>query len=283
MTEAILEPRKLLHIPEKIIDGMIDIVQSHKSKPSQVSQQSQVQTHHGYPQQYTSWNTAYPGYNQNQFQNQGQYVNYGSYPTTPGQIYPSQQGFTASQVQAQGQYQAFPQIQSGNQYQVQNQQSFIGHIQQTPLQAQFQGQSQQSGQVAVSQVPLQGHNQQPAQFGVNQGQIQGQNQQAGQFGFNHGHQQNQGQIQNGQLTGLNSQTGSLVNGNQSGQYGHVFGQNTQFPGQEHGGNGQTGGYQVSNSQPAGPGPTCVCQAWTKPQAKGTGGTGKSEGTTEIPE
>ncbi|XP_021205610.1 putative uncharacterized protein DDB_G0279653 [Bombyx mori] len=293
-TTALLEPRKVLHIPEKIIGGVIDMVQSHKNKPTQ-AYQTQSQTQVQGNQQYTAWappaNQAYQSQSQSQFQGQNQYNNYANYPAVPTGTYPAtvsptipnQGSYGGSQTQ--GQFQNFAQ-QSGNQFQAQNQ-NYHG-------QAQNQFQGQQNNFQNQNQVQLQGQN----QYGVNQpNYVQGQGQFQNQAQYV-GNNQNQLQVQTGQYghnTGQNYQT-SQFNG-QSYQPGQFSGQNTQFIGSGSGlGSaqvpfqglsnviGQNEGLQTPGSQqPVGSGPTCVCQAWTKHPLNGLDGAGKSEDVTEKSE
>ncbi|KAJ8729744.1 hypothetical protein PYW08_001325 [Mythimna loreyi] len=288
---------KVLHIPEKIIGGVIDIVQNHKNKPTQstttVQSQTQTQTqqqgYQGYPQQYAPWNTGYQQ-TQGQAQYQGQYGNYG-YPqlgnTYPQGGYVNTQGYYGgSQSQAQGQYQNYPQ--SGNQFQVQNQQttgSFEGQ-QAGQFQSQVQTGVHGQGQNGQVQVQNQFQNQQSGQY-VNQNQftnvnIQGSqqvNQPSGSFvqpqptGSYGGSQQSSnfvGSQQSGSFVGQTQPSHNYVG--QTQPQGQVtrpsyVGQNhqsSQF--QEQTGNGSNSGFQITTGHHSGaPGPSCVCQAWTKPQ------------------
>lgn len=325
-----LEARKVLNIPEKIIGGVIDIVQNHKNKPAQqttAQSQAQQQVYQGYPQQYAPWNTGYQT-GQTQAQYQGQYGNY-VYPQTgnsyPQGSYVNTQTYPSGQ-QYGGQYQTYPQnSQSGNQFQVQNQQntgSFEGQ-QASQFQSQVQtgvhGQGQQA-QVQVQNQQLQNQNQQAGQF-VNQNQhtnFQGsqqvvnqqnyQNQPSGSFvtqtqptGTYVGHQQSNNFASNQQTQNFAGSQGShnFASNQQSSNFvgqtqpthNYVLGQNkphgqvpqpvfvgqhqqtSQLQGQS--GNqsfgpgpsgSNNGGFQISTGHNSGaPGPTCVCQAWTKPQ------------------
>ncbi|CAH0603545.1 unnamed protein product [Chrysodeixis includens] len=269
MTSA-LEARKVLNIPEKIIGGVIDIVQNHKNKPSQQTAfqiQGQQQNYQGYPQQYAPWNN---GYQLQGSQYQGQYANYYGYPQSGqnyggyvnSQGYPNGQ-YVGPQSQGQNQYQNYP----GNQFQAQNQQNSV-----------FEGQYQNQVQNQQSQV---------------QGQNQYQNQQSGQF-VSQNQQTNvhyQGAQQGGQQPNYPSQPsgGFVAPAQPTGSYGGQ--QTTQFVTQQTSTGGQVqqtshfqgqsgnqsvgpgpatgpqnGSFQISSGhQSGGPGPTCVCQAWTKPQ------------------
>ncbi|XP_022820926.1 PIN+ prion protein RNQ1-like [Spodoptera litura] len=277
-----LEGRKMMHIPEKIIGGVIDIVQNHKNKPTQQTTTVQTQTQQqsfqqGYPQQYAPWNTGYQ--NQGQSQYQGQYVNYGypqqgSYPQggyLNNQVYPSNQQFGASQVQGQYQQANTFDGQQGNQFQTQGQ-----------VQNQFQ--NQQAGQFGNQNQQITSGNYQGAQP-VNQpaGQqvnYQPVNQPSGGFvqstGSYGGHQSSNFGSQQSSFVGQTQPSNNYV-GSPQGQVPQstFVGQNVQsshFQGQA--GNGapgfagsNNGSFQTTGGghQVGTPGPTCVCQAWTKPQ------------------
>ena len=210
-----------LNIPEKIIGGVIEIVQSHKNKPVPGAQP--VQPAPSYPPnpqynyqqypQYQQWNSQSSFQNQGfqgpqypvQYPSQGQYNyqnNYnqaGNYPqgSYSNQVYPTGTGQTFTQGQAQ--------------------------------QGQYQGTYQNQNQFN-----------QPNNF---------QNQQSNYYTQNQGSNQYQGST-------------SSFQGQTSQAQGPGQGQ-----GQAIGGNGQfTQGFLVSGQGNAGgQGPTCVCQAWTKPQ------------------
>lgn len=236
-----IDPRTALHIPEKIIGGVIDIVHNHKNKPLQTTTQqypANTQQNYQYPQ-YQQWNPQgnYQGQGQYQGQYQGQNQAYypqavGTYPQNnapatypqpvyPVNQYPAQNGGTQSQMQGQYQY-----PQNAGQFQGQTQQG----------NGVYQGQTQQQGQVQTgqnqypAQSQFQGQNQGTGQYTGQTSQFQGQNQATGQYG---GQEMTSGQFQG---TG-GTQTGS-----------------------------QTSGFQVSGGQNGNQGPTCVCQAWTKPNA-----------------
>ncbi|KAH9636186.1 hypothetical protein HF086_007138 [Spodoptera exigua] len=286
VTANALEGRKMMHIPEKIIGGVIDIVQNHKNKPTQQTTTVQTQTQQqnfqqGNPQQYAPWNTGYQ--TQGQAQYQGQYVNYGypqqgSYPQggyLNNQVYPTGQQFGGTQ--AQGQYQQTNTFdgQQANQFQNQGQ-----------VQAQNQYQNQQSGQFVNQNQFASGNYQgaqpqpvnQPANQQVN---YQPTNQPSGGFvqptGSYGSHQSTNFGNQQTSFVGQTQATNNYV-GNQPGQVpqstfvGQNF-QSSQFQGQpgNQGAPGfagsNNGSYQMtSGGHPSGtPGPTCVCQAWTKPQ------------------
>ncbi|CAG9784728.1 unnamed protein product [Diatraea saccharalis] len=261
------EGRKVgLLIPEKIIGGVIDIVHNHKNKPgSQGSYQQQSQSQQiyqptpGYQPQYPSqpqypqnqgnYQSQYQNQYQNQYQQQnGNYASNYYYPQvgypTPSQnptpMYQNtiQRPNYVNQGQ-QGQYQTiYPQNQINQQHQS------SGHYQS----GQFQGgQYQQTGQYQG------GQNQQTGQYQNSQ------NQQTGQYHAT----QNQ---QTGQYNGDQNQQSNFQGQNQSGNQGGMNQPNNQFQMQGQGSSStQSGGFQVSGgSQSGGPGPTCVCQAWTKP-------------------
>ncbi|XP_028162575.1 glutenin, high molecular weight subunit PW212-like [Ostrinia furnacalis] len=270
------EARKVgLLIPEKIIGGVIDIVHSHKHKPSttgqtqqQVQQQTQVVTQQNYQPQ--------PGY-------QPQYPNY-QYPPAPNQgAYQSQY-----QSQLQNSYNNGYQPQGGGNYPAsypppsypqnpapvyQGQQPSYGNTQ-------SQSQGQYQGNYLQNQGQYQNQNQQST--GQYQNQNQNQQQISGQYNQN---QQNSGQYQN-----VNQQiTGQYQNNNQNQQNNQFQGSSNQqssgqFIGQ--GSGGQGGGFQISaGHQSGGPGPTCVCQAWTKPESvnevPSPKGQEKSENSTAV--
>ncbi|XP_026490532.1 uncharacterized protein LOC113396699 [Vanessa tameamea] len=202
-----------LHIPEKIIGGVIDIVQSHKNKPIAGTQPTyplnQQFNQQQYPQ-YQQWN------GQSTFQNQG---------------FQTQQPFQGTQ-QGQGQY------------------NYQNGYNQAGTYPQDGGNYNNHAYPAVSgQGFNQGQNQ--------QGQYQVVYQNPNQFGQPNNQFQN---TQSGYYTGQNQYQGSSSSfQGQSGQ--------TQGPGAS--GSGQFNqGFLVSGGQSGsgnGQGPTCVCQAWTKPQ------------------
>ncbi|KAL4705884.1 hypothetical protein ACJJTC_002765 [Scirpophaga incertulas] len=239
------EPRKVgLLIPEKIIGGVIDIVHNHKNKPQQGSfQQTQVQSQQGYQ--------PAPGY-------QPQYPSYPQYPPMQNQ------GNYQSQYQSQYQQQYGYQPQNGNYASNYPQGGYPvpAHNQGSS----FQGQNQQSGYGGQSQGQYQ------SGYPQNQGnQYQSQNQQP--TSYPSGQYQPTGQYQGSQ----NQQTVNYQ-GSQGQQVSNVQGPNqqasqnqaSQFQLQGQGSSSmQSGGFQVSGgSQSGGPGPTCVCQAWTKPEPTG---------------
>ncbi|CAH0726369.1 unnamed protein product, partial [Brenthis ino] len=208
-----------LNIPEKIIGGVIEIVQSHKNKPVQGVQPmpsyppNAQYNYQQYPQ-YQQWNSQsnyqnqgyqtptqypvqYPSPAQGQYSYQNSYNQAGNFPqggNFNNQAYPAGSGQTFTQGQApQGPYQGV--------YQNSNQFSQPGQFQ-----------NQQSG------------------FFTNQNQASNQYQ-GSSSGFQGQSGQGQGTLGNGQIS-----QGFLISGGQQGSSG---------------GGGQ--------------GPTCVCQAWTKPQ------------------
>lgn len=205
-----------LLLPEKIIGGVIDIVHSHKNKPSPQTQPIYQQPQ-GYQQQYPpyqQWNApAYQGNGYSQYQGQNQYgyapqngyqnTNYpqngGSY-SSQGWGTPSQ-GFSNAQGSNQGAYQ--PAYQPPN------------------------------GQYQTQQFQQQGH------YTGSTGQYYGQSSQVSQGSAGYG------------------PTGTGTQGFQA-----------------------TGGGQASGS---GPGPACVCQAWTKPQHDALSDSPMSEKMEKIQE
>ncbi|XP_032529992.2 putative uncharacterized protein DDB_G0288537 [Danaus plexippus] len=168
-------------IPEKIIGGVIDIVQSHKNKP--VAGTQQPYPNYQYPQ-YQQWNgqsnqqaqgqgfqtqSQFPANNPGQYQNQGQYNYQSSFNQGAGypqggnfnnQAYPSGSGqnFNQGSSQGQGQYQGV--YQNSNQFQsnqMQNQQGYyngMGQSNQNQYQGnQFQAQAgQNQGSQGAGQV-----------------------------------------------------------------------------------------------------------------------------------
>ncbi|CAK1549564.1 unnamed protein product [Leptosia nina] len=203
--------------PEKFINGVIDIVQSHKNKPTQNTQYPNYQQ---YPQQWNAQSNYQNGNFQNGFNSQTQYQ--GQFNSQNQYTY--QNGFNQNFPQ-NGNYQGFNGQGQGQQYQI--------VYQNTPNQNGNQG----SGQYFTTQ-PSQGVNQGTGQYQTSAGQYQGSgNYQGNQY-------QGSGQYQGG--SGQYQSTGQFQGSGSDGQI-----------------NGQ--GFMVSNGQ-AGPGPTCVCQAWTKPQA-----------------
>ncbi|CAH2105103.1 unnamed protein product [Euphydryas editha] len=211
-----------LHIPEKIIGGVIDIVQSHKNKPIQGGQPT-------YPPN--------PQYN---------YQQYPQYQQWNGQSNFQNQGFQP-QPQFQGQYQNQGQYSYQNGY---NQGNF----------PQDGGNYNHVNPAGSSQSFNQGQNQQ-GQY--QHGQYQAVYQNPNQFT-----QPNNNQFQNTQSGYYNGQTQTNQHQGTSGSFqqpGHTQGQ-TSGSGQFSQGQGfmVTGGQSGGNGQ----GPTCVCQAWTKPQPHG---------------
>ncbi|CAB3248102.1 unnamed protein product [Arctia plantaginis] len=283
MTNA-LAAMKVLHIPEKIIGGVIDIVQNHKNKPTQQATfqgQNQQQSQQGY-----GWNSGFQTQGQNQAQYQ--YGNYGYPQTGPypqgnyvnsGQVTgPGYQSIGGSQAQTQSQYQNYPQNQSGGQYQGQNQQSSG----QQSNQFQNQMQNGYQGQQTQIQVQNQINNQFPNQNPQTSMNFQG---------TQHVNNQLVAQNKPNASYGTNQQTPTFTNSQQSGNYipqgqasshyivpnqpqGQIS-QTTSFDGQNHqltqfqtgaGSYGGSQGFLTSTGHHSGtPGPTCVCQAFTKPQ------------------
>lgn len=263
MTSTIKEG---LNIPEKIIEGVIDKWQMHKNKPIQGQQPT-----YQYPQ-YQQWNglsnyqgqgfQPQPTFQGQQFQNQGQYTNFqggsNSYPPggatnfqQNGNSFP-QNGNSNNYPQGGPNYppsgNSFPQSgtnfpQTGNNYGSTSGSNFASN----------QGYPAGSGQ---------SFNQ-----GATQGQYQGVYQTTNQMGQPNNQYPNtqsgyytQGQTNN-QYQGANTGTGQYP-----GQPG--------FVGQSNGsGSGQTSQGFYVNGVPQGgqgpQGPTCVCQAWTKPPAEQT--------------
>ncbi|CAG4991431.1 unnamed protein product [Colias eurytheme] len=228
-TGGLLKPQA-----EKIINGVIDIVQSHKNKP----QQNQYQNYPQYPQQWNSQANYQNGNFQNGFNSQTQYQ--GQF-NGQGQ-YNYQNGYNQAGNFAQNNnYQGFSAPSQGFSTQGQNQQYQIVY-QNTPNQF---GQATNVAQTVSGQNgQYYGTTQAVSQQGsTGQYQGNGQYQGSGQYQGNNGHYQGStGQYQgNGQYQGSSGH----YQGNESGTI-----------------NGQ--GFLVPNNQ--GQGPTCVCQAWTKPQS-----------------
>ncbi|XP_072937153.1 uncharacterized protein [Epargyreus clarus] len=239
-------------LSEKIIGGVIDLVHSHKNKPTTTpAPYPQTYPNQGYPPypQYQQWNgQSYQGQGYN-YQNQGQYGNYQNgyqgttYPPNngnyaPGQAYPAPAGgFNNGQTQSQGQYQIVyqnpppnTQTQYGQNGQYHNTQSNQFHGQGTNS---FQGQNQPTGAFQGQTQPS--------------GTFQGQTQPSGTF---QGQTYPTGSYPNQQTSNFQGQNGSYQN--QGGNHGGGSSNNQNY---------LTGGHQASGN---GQGPTCVCQAWTKP-------------------
>lgn len=211
-----------LHIPEKIIGGVIDIVQSHKNKPipgAQPTYPPNPQYNYQQYPQYQQWNGQSNFQNQGlqpQQQFQGQYQNQGQYSY--------QNGYNQAKYPQDGNYNYVNPAGSSQSFNQGNQQ------------AQYQQGQYQQGQ-------YQGGYQNPNQFTQPNNQFQ--NTQSGYY--NGQSNQLQGSTTSFQQSG---QTQGQASG--SGQFGQ--GQGFMVSGGQAGGNGQ--------------GPTCVCQAWTKPQPQG---------------
>ncbi|XP_023942935.2 GATA zinc finger domain-containing protein 14-like [Bicyclus anynana] len=235
--------KESLNIPEKIIGGVIDIVQSHKNKPVP-GQQPSYPPNYQYPQ-YQQWNgqsnyqsqgyQPQPQFQNQQFQNQGQYTNYpqgnNNFPQGGNNNFP------------QGSNNNFPQ--GGNNNFPQNGNNF-------PQNGNSFG-STSSSNFASNQGYPAGSGQ-----SFNQGQSQG---------------QYQGSYPNGQSSNNqpNTQSGYYTQSQSTNQYQGTntgTGQYTGQPGYVGQSNGQSSqGFYVNGVPPAGQGtqgPTCVCQAWTKP-------------------
>ncbi|CAH2065807.1 unnamed protein product, partial [Iphiclides podalirius] len=181
-------------LSEKILGGVIDIVHSHKNKPTpqpQVVYQQAQQYPQQYPQ-YQQWNG--PGY----------------------------QGSSYSQYQGQSQYGYAPQN---------------GH--------QSVGYPQNGGSYSGQAYPA-------SQGFSNQGTSQGQ--------YQTGYQPPNGPYQQTQST-------QFQQGQYAGSTGQYYGQGSQASLAPGAGQGGAQGFQVTGGGQAGsgPGPACVCQAWTKPQ------------------
>lgn len=217
------------HIPEKIIGGVIDIVQNHKNKPAQGSnqiqgnfQQSQAnfqQNQANFQQNQANYQQNQANYQQNQVnlqQNQGNFQqNQGNFQQNQGNFQQNQGNFQQNQgnlVQNQGNY-------------VQNQ----GNYQQSSgnYQQNFnQNQGYQPQSYPQQWIP-------PANNNYPQQQVQGQGQfsySPNQSGHHTGNQQQTNQIQGQFIT--------------QGQY-------------------QQGSWTSNGS--GGSGPICVCQTLSKPQ------------------
>ncbi|GBP32069.1 hypothetical protein EVAR_80835_1, partial [Eumeta japonica] len=306
---SIIDTKRLktsLHIPEKIIEGVIDIVQSHKNKPvqgqvqlqagyqhnqnafqqSQGSFQGQGSFHHGSETlQQSQGHFQNQGGSQGNFQqnqNQGNFQGQGSFQQSPGAIQQIQSGFHGQGSFQQGQNNLqqnqinYPQNQGnfqqnqgsfqqnqGNfqisQSNYQNQQSYPQYQQQwTPpsnqyqpthppqyQQGQFQGQGQvDSGFSQINQISSQAGQSSTSQIGQMSQTPPSVSYPQGTFVSNNGQYQGQGQI---------------TPPNQGGGF-HVQGQYQES-------RPQAPISTVSNYKPGqqAPGPTCICQAWTKPQ------------------
>ncbi|XP_059059004.1 uncharacterized protein LOC131852353 [Achroia grisella] len=233
------EPRKVgLLIPEKLIGGVIDIVQSHKQKPSTTGLPNQ-QTYpnqqiyapqQGYQPQYANQWSQQSNY-QNQFQNQ--YGNYqpgnGNYQPGNGNYQPGNgiyQSGNGNYQPGNGNYQpGNGNYQSGNGNYQPSPGNYVPNNYPVPIQESASRWAKSASRLAKSasrRAKSASRRAKPAVAGQNQ------NQSSTQF---------QGQTQ-------------------------VINQET--PGS---GGIQSGGLQVSGGhQSGGPGPTCICQAWTKPHA-----------------
>lgn len=282
MTNA-LGAMKVLHIPEKIIGGVIDMVQNHKNKPTQQATfqgQNQQQTQQGY-----SWNPGFQTQGQNQAQYQ--YGNYGYPQTGPYQQanYVNSghttgsgiQSIGGSQAQTQSQYQNYPQNQSGGQYQSQNQQSSGQQPNQYQNQMQNGFQGQQTQIQVQNQINSQFPNQNP-QGNLNFQETQyvnnqpvAQNRPNGSYGSNQQSTTFTNNLQSGNYVPQGQATNHYVVSNQP--QGQIT-QSPSFAGQNHqasqfqtgtGSYGGSQGFLTSTGHHSGtPGPTCVCQAFTKP-------------------
>ncbi|CAF4872096.1 unnamed protein product [Pieris macdunnoughi] len=215
-------------LPEKFINGVIDIVQSHKNKPSQQTQPNPP--YQQYPQQWNSQNANFQnGFNaQSQYQGQFNAQNQFNY----------QNGYNQQNFPQNGNFQGF----AGNQ-------GFT-----------TQGQNQQY-QVVYQNVPNQLNH--GSQYASGSGQYIGTSQAPSQP--NGGHYQGGSGQYHGTTGSYQGSSGQHYQGTSgTGQYQST---NGQFQGSGIDGSGQMNGqgFMVSNGQ-SGQGPTCVCQAWTKPQA-----------------
>ncbi|XP_050685649.1 filaggrin-2-like [Leptidea sinapis] len=253
----------LLSKPEKFINGVIDIVQSHKNKPYQQGYAPNYQQYPGYQQ----WN-----YQNGNLQNQANFQNQAFSLQGQGSV-SYQNGYNQMNI-PQGQTIVIP----AQGFSVQNpSQQYQIVYQNVPQSGQFQGNgvSQQSGQYSGSQISNQQNTGQYQGAGFQGSSVQGS---TGQYQSGTGqYQSGTGQYQGtaGQFQGVSGQyqgNNGIYHGS-SGQYQGSTGQyhgseNFQGTGNYQGGtdNGQMNGqgFLVAGGQDGNQGQTCVCQ-WTKPR------------------